>query len=197
MGGDSAAAERAIAAFLEAMGHPCTSDPELSDTPARVVRAYRDDLLAGYEVDVDALLEGSACGASEEHADAIVVVREIRVQTLCPHHLLPGLGTATVAYLPGASLLGIGALARVVDAYSRRLSLQEDIGRSVVDALIAKGGARGAYCRLDMHHTCLSCRGARQVSAVVTTEKRGGALAQPEYAQRLHQLLTPGSSSIR
>ncbi len=196
MGENRTVAERAIAAFLEALGHPSESDPELAETPARVVDTYLSDLLTGYGVDIDALLSGASCGEPVPNA-GIVVVREIRVQTVCPHHLLPGIGVATVAYLPGTRLLGLGALARLVDAYSRRLSLQENIGRQVVAALMSKGEARGAYCRLDMHHTCLSCRGARQAAAIATTEESAGELATPTALEHLHHLVAHGGNPSR
>jgi GTP cyclohydrolase IA len=194
MGADPAAAERAIAAFLVAIGHPSDSDPELRETPARVARTFCSELLGGYDIDVEALFAAPKSSASETGDDGIVVVRDVRIQTLCPHHLLPGLGVASIAYVPGGRLLGIGALAQLVDAYARRLSLQEHIGRQVVDALMTLGQARGAYCRLDLQHTCLSCRGARQSTAVVTTEARAGALATPESSHRLRDLLGLRSS---
>ena len=196
MGGDRAAAERAVADFLAALGHPTSSDPELAETPARVVEAYLGELLAGYDADVDALLRGTACKTAPDD-DGPIVIRDIRCQTLCPHHLLPGMGVATVAYLPGRQLLGIGALARLVEAYSRRLTLQEQVGRDVVTALMSKGQARGAYCRLDMHHTCSSCRGARQSAAVVTTEHSAGELAGPTAVRHLHHLLPREGNPFR
>jgi GTP cyclohydrolase I len=194
---DRAAAERAIAAFLTALGHAPDSNPELAETPARVVDAFTADLLAGYDVDVEELLGGAACGAASTEDEAIVVVGDVRVQTLCPHHLLPGMGFATVAYLPGPRLLGIGAIARLVDACARRLTLQETIVREVVEALMSHGGARGAYCRLDLHHTCLSCRGTRQATAIVTTARTAGELARPDVALHLHHLLATRSNTSR
>lgn len=158
-------------------------------TPERVTDAYLHELLDGYAVDVAALVDGAACAAASTAASEIVAVRDVAVQTMCPHHLLPGLGTATVAYMPGERLLGIGALARLVEAFARRLTLQETIGREVVATLMTRAGARGAYCRLDMHHTCLSCRGARKVTAVVTTAASAGELALPAGEARLFHLL--------
>jgi len=186
---DPEAAERAIAAFLVAIGHPSDSDPELHETPARVARTFCSELLGGYDIDVEAVLAAPQNSSSDTPDDGIVVVRDVRIQTLCPHHLLPGMGVAAIAYVPGGRLLGIGALTQLVDAYARRFSLQEHIGRQVVDALMTLGQARGAYCRLDLQHTCLSCRGARQSTAVVTTEARAGSLADPGPGQRLGDLL--------
>jgi GTP cyclohydrolase I len=96
---------------------------------------------------------------------------------MCPHHLLPALGTATVAYLPGERLLGLGTVARLVETAARRLALQESVGETVVAMLLEHGRARGALCRLDLLHTCLSARSAEQPDARLITLSRGGELA--------------------
>jgi GTP cyclohydrolase I len=186
---DRAAAERAIADFLRALGHPTDAEPELAATPERVVEAFTRDLLAGSEVDISALLTSGAVPASAASADGLVVVRDIDVVTVCPHHLLPAQGTATVAYWPGTKVLGLGTLAHLVNALSRRLTLQERIGREVVDALVRDGGARGAFCRLSLTHSCLTARGARQSQATVHTTATAGALSEPEGLQRLRLAL--------
>lgn len=184
MATDRAAAERAVEGLLQALGHDPRKSPELADTPARVVDALVNDLLAGEAVDVRALLE-SEPPLPDGSAGGLVVVRDIAVATLCPHHLLPALGTATLAYLPGRRVFGLGTLARLVDALARRLTLQEQIGQNVVCALSKYGGARGAYCRLSLVHSCLSARGARQSAASVHTVAVAGELGKPEAAQAL------------
>ena len=171
---DRQKAEQAIAAFLKALGHDPAATPELSRTPALVAEAFERELLAGYAIDVPALLAAESGELSAEEGRGLVVVRNIHVATVCPHHLLPGLGTATVAYFPGERLVGIGALSRTVEAFSRRLALQESIGDRVVRALVEHAGARGAYCRLELAHACLSARGARQAAATVVTVARAG-----------------------
>jgi GTP cyclohydrolase I len=183
MATDHEAAERAVADLLRALGHDPASDPELAETPARVVEAFSRDLLAGYDVDVAKLLEDSTTAAPEDAG--IVVVSDIAVATTCPHHLMPALGSATVAYAPGARLLGLGTIARLVDALARRLTVQEAIGSGVVSALVEQAGARGAYCELTLVHTCLGARGARQVDASVRTIARAGSLTTPEAAAEL------------
>src|SRR5687768_817584 len=124
MAADREAARRAIADFLRALGHDPSLEADLEKTPERVVSAYADELLSGYDVDIDQLI---ADGASSEAltTSGVVAVREIKIATVCPHHLLPALGNATVAYEPGALVLGLGTLARLVDAFARRLTLQE------------------------------------------------------------------------
>jgi GTP cyclohydrolase I len=170
---DRARAERAVREFLQAMGRDPDADPELLETPARVVEAYATELLAGYGVDVKALLaEGEA--VAEAKVSGFIALRGIAVSTICPHHLLLSHGSATIAYRPGARLFGLGTLAAVVGAYARRLSLQESIGENVVQALVQHGGARGAYCELRLVHGCVVARGARQAqSELVTTARRG------------------------
>ena len=174
---DREAAERAVAQFLTALGHDIKSDPELADTPARVVDAFAGDLLVGYEVDIERLVVDGSMQADSEHG--LVAVRDIAVATVCPHHLLPALGKATVAYQPGARLLGLGTIASLVDAYCRRLTLQEAIGRNVVQALMQHAQARGAWCRIELRHSCLSARGERQSGARVESVASAGTLAAP------------------
>jgi GTP cyclohydrolase I len=170
---DRARAERAVREFLAALGRDAEAEPELAGTPARVVAAYADDLLSGYDVDVKALLgEGEA--VFENQVSGLIALSGIAVSTICPHHLLLSNGVASVVYRPGARLFGLGALASLVNAYARRLSLQESIGEQVVQALVEHGGARAAYCEIRLVHGCLVARGSRQVGAeLVTTARRG------------------------
>ncbi len=180
---DRAAAERAVESLLSALGHDAVDNPELVGTAARAVEALADDLLRGHQVDVARLL--SAGELLAEAPPGIVVVKDVSVASVCPHHLLPAHGRATLAYLPGQRLLGIGTLAELVDALARRLTLQESIGQNVVAALMEHGGARGAFCRLSLVHTCLCARGPRQAAAVVHSTAAAGALAGPDAAAEL------------
>ena len=167
-------AERAIRDFLKALGHDPSTEI-LRDTPRRVVDAFLDELLAGYSVDVPELLSAGSEPARGGHA-GIVVVRDVNVSTVCPHHLMPAVGAATVAYEPGKRILGLGTLAKLVQTYARRLSLQEQIGTNVVEALVLHG-ARGAFCRLELRHSCLSARGAEQHHASVASTATAGSFA--------------------
>jgi GTP cyclohydrolase I len=125
-------------------------------------------------VDVAGLLAAESAPLAAGGPHGLVSLQAIHVTTVCPHHLLPAMGHATLAYLPGDRLVGIGTLARVVDAFARRLTLQEAIGEAVVRALVEQAGARGAYVRLELRHACLAARGARQTAATVVTVARAG-----------------------
>lgn len=174
---DRAAAARAIRDFLRALGFDPEQHADLAETPQRVTEAFADDLLSGHGVNVPELLAKGSCESPPSMKSGPVAVSEIRVATVCPHHLLPALGVAHVVYLPGASLLGVGTISALVDAFARRLSLQEAIGENVVTALMQHAGARGAYCELLLEHSCLRARGERQAEALVRSSARAGALA--------------------
>jgi GTP cyclohydrolase I len=175
---DKRAARAAIAEFLRALDRNVESEPELAETPARVVDAFADELLSGYGVDRRALvLDGSTLAATPA---GIVALRAVSVATTCPHHLMPGLGHANVVYRPGERVLGLGAIARLVDACARRLVLQETIAEDVVAALLEHAGARGAYCEVTLVHGCLSARGACQANARATSIVRRGELSESE-----------------
>ena len=171
---DRARAEQAVLEFLRAIGRDPERDAELSGTPARVAEAWAADLVDGYDVDVAALLAGESSPAPIGAA-GIITVRGLAVSTMCPHHLLPARGTATVVYLPGARIAGIGTVARLVDAFAHRLALQESIGANVTSALVEHLGARGAACKLALTHACLASRGERQTAATVETLALAGS----------------------
>lgn len=184
---DQKAAERAIHDFLRALGRD-PDQPELAGTPARMAEAFGRDLLSGYDVDVPELIERGSEPLRGGGGD-VIALSGIAVTTVCPHHLMPAQGRALVAYLPGERLLGIGTVAKLVDAYARRLTLQEKIGESVVAALLEHGRARGAYCELRLSHSCLSARGARQSEAELLTTARAGELRDPRHTEALRLAL--------
>ncbi|HEX3771758.1 MAG TPA: GTP cyclohydrolase I [Polyangiaceae bacterium] len=162
---DRDAAARAIDAFLRALGRDPEHEPELVGTGARVASAYAEELIAGYAVDVDALLAPNVFAGTSE----LVIVRDIPLATTCPHHLMSATGTATVAFAPEEHLVGVGTIARVVDAFSRRFALQEQIGERTVAALQKHLAPRWAACRLVLSHACMTARGERPHGARVET----------------------------
>jgi GTP cyclohydrolase I len=173
---DRRAAARAIDDFLRALGHAPEGD--LAGTGERVADAWADDLLEGDAIDAAAVLREGSIPIDAEGA-GLVVLRDLAVATMCPHHLLPAHGSALVAYLPGDRVAGIGTIAHVVDAFSRRLTLQERIGADVTAILVRELGARGALCRLALTHTCLIARGERKAGAIVETIAVAGTFALP------------------
>src|SRR4051812_43771667 len=205
---DREAAALAIPDFLKALGCDPTQHTFLADTPQRVSDTPADELLRGHRVRAKELLQGGSCDgpsyvtsgpaavtgrdAPSSVKSGPVAVTEIAVATVCPHHLLPALGVAHVIYLPGKSLLGIGTITALVDAFARRLTLQEAIGQNVVNALIEHAGARGAYCELELEHSCLRARGERQVSAVVRSSARAGEFSSASAVSEIALALGRG-----
>ncbi len=178
---DRTAAANAIDAFLRAIGRDPTREPELLGTGARVAAAYLDELCAGYTIDTVALLETSAIAIGLGGAAAgLVVVRDIPVTTMCPHHLLPASGTATVAMQPRDRLVGVGTLAALVDAHARRLTLQEHIGEGVVADVAAVLQPSFVGCRIVLVHGCMVARGERAIGASVETVAMRGAAADTD-----------------
>jgi GTP cyclohydrolase I len=169
---DLDAAARALREFLDAVGAP-RGEPELRETPERVAQAFVEEFLAGYRVDPAALLSEALPSAES----GLVAVRGITFASMCPHHLMPSQGIADIAYLPGGRLVGVGVIARLLDAYARRLVLQETLGQQVADALVRHLGARAAGVVLDAQHACLSSRGERQARARVRTHAFAGEWA--------------------
>jgi GTP cyclohydrolase IA len=171
-------ARRGIEEFLRGLGHDPDREADLANTGMRVAEAWANDLLSGELIDPERVLrEGSTCAKPGDKG--AVALRNLSTVTVCPHHLLPAIGNATVIYLPTDRIAGLGTIARVVDAYARRLVLQEDIGQQVAAALVQHLGARGALCRLSMVHTCLVARGERKHDARIDTVALAGSLTLP------------------
>jgi len=174
---DRRAAARAIEDFLRALGHEPVG--ELSGTGERVAEAWATDLLEGQSIDPIAVLREGAIAVPDANASSgLVILRDLSVTTMCPHHLLPAFGSAMVAYLPGRRVAGLGTIARVVDVVARRLTLQERIGAIVTELLVHELGAKGALCQMSLTHTCLVSRGERKAGAVVETIAFAGAFAE-------------------
>lgn len=173
-------AAQALRTFLRSLGLPVDTDPELSETPERTARAWRDELFDGYrrapsEVLVEAL-------PSEE--TAMVVLTGVSFVTMCPHHLLPCSGRAHLGYLPGGRIVGLGALVQLVECFAHRLVLQETLGRQVVEALVEHLGARAAGVVLEGRHACLTLRGERQSESALVTQSWAGRWAGDAAGRR-------------
>lgn len=165
---DRKAAAAAIDSFLKALG---VDSPDIAGTGERVAQMFADDLCAGYAVDTQKLVREASIASAQS---SIVVVRDIPVTTTCPHHLLPSIGTATVAFQSNAHLVGLGTVAALVNAHARRLVLQESIGESVVDDLQAAIAPTWVACRLVLVHGCMVARGERAAGTSVETIARRG-----------------------
>lgn len=168
---DIQAATAAASDMLAALGFSeYATDPGLKATPGRVAKAYTE-LLSGYALDAETVL-GTRFPA--EGYDEVVVLKGIEFTSLCEHHMLPFIGVASVAYLPGADIVGLSKLARLVDMHARRLQVQERMTTDVADALVQVMSPKGVAVVIEAHHSCMGCRGVRKPSArMVTSAMRG------------------------
>jgi GTP cyclohydrolase IA len=157
----------AIEDFLRALGRDPARFAEHQDTGKLVADAFIDEFCAGYAVDVDALLNKERIAL--EGAPALIVVRDIHVRTICPHHLMVATGKATLALLPNASIVGLGAYVELVRAFANRLTLQEDLGTAIVQTLHRVLAPTYVGCKIHLTHGCLSERGEEAHGTQVET----------------------------
>lgn len=143
----------------------------LRATPDRVVRAY-EEWFAGYDQDPTGILErtfGEVAGYNE-----MVLLRDIPVESVCEHHMAAIRGVAHVAYLPRERVVGISKLARLVDAYARRLQIQERLTAEIADELERTLRPRGVAVVIEATHECMSSRGVRKHGAMLMTRRFTG-----------------------
>ena len=179
-------AEAAVRILLRWAG----DDPEregLLDTPARVVRSYRE-LFAGYETDPRDYLERTF----EEVGgyDQLVLLKDIRFVSFCEHHMLPVTGQAHVAYLPTDRVVGISKLARVVNGYARRLQIQEKMTAEIAQAIEEVLRPKGVGVVVEASHSCMTLRGVNTPGASLTTSSlRGVVRDDPRTRQEFLRLV--------
>lgn len=163
--------EKAVREILIAIGEDPDRDG-LARTPARVARAYAE-LFAGLRVDPVSVLTTTFEADHEE----LVLVRDIEVQSMCEHHLLPFKGVAHIGYIPGTDgrITGLSKLARLVEVFGRRPQVQERLTSQIADLLMSKLGARGVIVVLECEHLCMEMRGIRKVGARTLTSAVRGA----------------------
>lgn len=150
----------------------------LRDTPERVAKAWAE-WCGGYAIDPMALLKTFEDGA--DGVDEMVVVRNIPFYSHCEHHLAPFFGTATVAYIPAARIVGLSKINRLVDAFARRLQVQERLTNQVADALWTGLKPLGVGVVLSARHFCIESRGVtQQGSSTITSALRGVLKDKPE-----------------
>jgi GTP cyclohydrolase IA len=167
---DHAKIEHAVRLLLEAIGED-PDRPGIVDTPARVARAY-DEIFAGMHIDPAEVISVTF----DEAHDEIVMMRDIPFHSMCEHHLVPFVGEAHVAYLPGKDgrITGLSKLARLVDVCAKRPGLQERMTTQIADALERALEPRGVLVVIEARHLCMEMRGIRKPGAsTVTSTVRG------------------------
>jgi len=173
-------AESAVRTLLRWAG----DDPNregLRDTPARVARAY-DDWFSGYADDPVAFLQRTF--EEVEGYDEMVVLRDIRFESHCEHHLAPIIGRAHVGYLPARKVVGISKLARVVDAYARRLQVQEKMNAQIANCIQQVLEPKGVAVVIEAAHQCMTTRGVHKPGVTMVTSTMLGAFREDSRTRR-------------
>ena len=175
--------EEAEAAVRTLLRWAC-DDPEregLRDTPARVVRSY-EEFFAGYHIDPVALLERTF--SETDGYDEIVLLRDIRMESYCEHHMVPIIGRAHVGYLPHRRVVGISKIARVIEAYSKRLQIQEKLTAQIANTLNEVLQPRGVAVVIEAGHECMSTRGVHKPGVSMVTSRMLGAFRDDPSTRR-------------
>ncbi|HTQ15701.1 MAG TPA: GTP cyclohydrolase I FolE [Rhizomicrobium sp.] len=173
-------AERAVRTLLRWAG----DDPAregLVDTPARVARAY-EDWFSGYTVDPEEFL--SRTFEEVEGYDDMIVLKDIRFESHCEHHLAPIIGRAHVGYLPTNKVVGISKLARVVEAYARRLQVQEKMNAQIAHCIQKVLEPKGVAVVIEATHQCMTTRGVHKTGVTMVTSTMHGAFRDDPTTRR-------------
>ncbi|MEM8986481.1 MAG: GTP cyclohydrolase I FolE, partial [Pseudomonadota bacterium] len=181
-----AEAEAAVRTLIRWTG----DDPSregLVDTPKRVIKAY-EEFFAGYEEDpVDIL---ARTFEEVEGYDDIVLLRDIRLESYCEHHMVPIIGVAHIAYIPDGKVVGISKLARLMDAYAKRLQVQEKLTAQIGNTIDEVLSAKGVAVMIASEHQCMSTRGVHKHGVdTVTTHFSGVFKDDPRMEERFLRLI--------
>ena len=160
-------------------------DPDregLIETPDRVVRAY-GEFFAGYNDDPEAIL--SKTFEEVEGYDEMVIVKNIRVESHCEHHMVPILGMGHIAYIPNKRVVGISKLARILDAFGKRLQTQETMTAQIADIIDKVLQPKGVGVIIDASHQCMTTRGIHKTETSTVTTRMIGAFKEPDVKKRI------------
>jgi len=173
-------AEAAVRTLIEWAGE----DPDregLLATPDRFVRAW-EEYFVGYDADPNEVL--SRTFEETDGYDEIVLLRDIRVQSHCEHHIAPIIGKAHVAYLPRTRVVGLSKLARIVDIYARRMQVQEKLTVQIADTIDRVLQPRGVAVVVEAAHFCMTTRGIQKAEADTVTSCMRGAFRENATTRR-------------
>ncbi len=180
-----AEAEAAVRTLIRWAGDDPTREG-LIETPKRVTKAY-EEFFAGYKKDPAEILSktfGEVAGY-----DDMVVLRGIKVESHCEHHMVPVSGIAHVAYMPNGRVVGISKLARIVEAYAKRLQTQETMTAQIADAIETHLKPKGVAVIVDATHQCMTCRGVKHDGVYTITRQFRGVFREADQERRFWDLI--------
>jgi GTP cyclohydrolase IA len=166
-------------------------DPEregLKDTPKRAAKAMQY-LTRGYQQSLDDVVNDAIFTSD---MDEMVVVKNIEIYSLCEHHLLPFIGTCHVGYLPNGKVLGLSKIARIVDLFSQRLQIQENLTKVIANSIMDVTGAHGVGVIIEARHLCMMMRGVEKQNSLMTTSMMLGSLREDSRSRTEFLTLVKG-----
>jgi GTP cyclohydrolase I len=182
-------AQAAVRTLIEWAG----DDPDregLVDTPDRVARAY-EEFFEGYRTDPVALLERTF---EETHDyEDMVVLRDVRLESHCEHHIVPIIGRAHVAYVPAGRVVGVSKIARVIEVFAKRLQIQETLTAQIAETIQKVLAPRGVAVVIEAAHMCMTTRGIRKPGVSMVTRQFHGVFREDKELRREFLLLVSGS----
>lgn len=158
-------AERAIKTLLEYIGED-TNREGLKDTPARVIRSYKE-LYNGYEADLNKILSKKFHNISVYND--LILLKDINFSSTCEHHMLPFSGSVDIAYIPDKVVIGISKIARLVDAFTKRLQIQERMTAEIAESLYTHLKPLGVAVRVAAGHSCMAVRGTKKEGSILVS----------------------------
>lgn len=186
---DEAKVREAVRLLLEGIGE----DPEregLKETPDRIARMYTE-LMAGYDADVATHLSRTFNAEGKE----MVLEKDIVFYSMCEHHMMPFFGKAHIAYIPKGKVVGLSKLARTVEAFARRLQIQERMTDQIADAIMKELDPEGVIVMIEAEHLCMTMRGVKKPGSITTTVVTKGVFKDNERLENLFFKLLNRASS--
>ena len=186
-------AEEAVRTLIRWAG----DDPSregLVGTPARVARAY-EEFFAGYREDPEVIL-GATFEETGEYDD-VVILRDIRLESHCEHHIVPIIGKAHVGYLPNGRVVGISKIARLIEVFAKRMQIQETLTTEIADTIARVLEPHGVAVVIEAAHQCMTTRGIRKPGVSMVTSRMLGVFREDANTRRefLSMIGNPGTSN--
>ena len=167
--------ESAVKTMMKSVGE----DPEregLQKTPERVFKAY-EFMYGGYKEDPTEILQSAIFTSSN---DEMVLIKDIELYSTCEHHLLPIIGRAHVAYIPNGKVVGLSKIPRVVDIFSRRMQIQEQLTEQIAEAIMDALDPKGVAVVIQARHMCMEMRGVEKINSTTTSSALRGLFKKDE-----------------
>ncbi len=186
-------AEAAVRTLIEWAGE--NPDREgLLDTPKRVVKSF-EEFFGGYQLDPKEMLARTF--EETEGYDEMIILRDVRIESHCEHHMLPIIGKAHIAYLPNNRVVGISKLARVADAYAKRMQIQEKLTSQIATTINDVLQPKGVAVVIEATHQCMSTRGVHKYGVTMQTSHMLGLFREDKRTrQEFIDLITSPSSGV-